>query len=197
MISASANTRASPAMYKPASLGNIQTNTTSSSTNLASHDRLNNVDDTLSKPSPSGNNRKNLGKCARCVNAVYSTDMTVNAFGKIYHQNHFQCHSCQKILSGETYFEKNSNPYCEKCMNDNFVLPVCQFCNEKIKGRCIQALEKSWHPDHFFCSHCGKTFPMGTTFLEHDGKAYCEDDYYNMFSPKVPDIYCLYNVFYN
>lgn len=49
----------------------------------------------------------------------------------------------------------------------------------------MNALEKHWHPDHFFCSQCGRHFPPGQGFMEKDGKAYCEEDYFNMFAPKV------------
>eukprot|EP00158_Paraphelidium_tribonemae_P007451 Partr_v1_DN28252_c0_g1_i1_m75411 putative transforming growth factor beta 1 induced transcript 1 len=125
-----------------------------------------------------------LAKCGACSGAVYANDLAVNAIGKTYHQHHFQCFVCRKGLAGDTFFEKNSNPYCEKCMNEAFLLPTCAFCGDKIKGRCINAVEKSWHPEHFFCSQCGKQFPPGAAFLEHEGKAYCEPDYYNMFAPK-------------
>jgi paxillin len=102
----------------------------------------------------------------------------------MFHQDHFQCGQCTKQLTGGIFFEREGRPFCEKCINDTFLLPKCAYCGENIKGKCINALNKNWHPDHFFCSQCGKHFPPGAGFLERDGKAYCEEDYYNMFAPK-------------
>ena len=44
-------------------------------------------------------------------------------------------------------------------------------------------MNQTWHTDHFFCSQCGQTFPDGV-FIEHDGKAYCEEDYKLLFAQK-------------
>ncbi|KAI3641106.1 hypothetical protein MIR68_000836 [Amoeboaphelidium protococcarum] len=122
--------------------------------------------------------------CADCLQPVTDSQQKVQALGQTFHESHFRCAQCKTLLNGQIFFEKLGKPWCEKCMNENFMLPKCAFCNEAIKGRCINALDKSWHPDHFFCSQCGKQFPPGTSFLEKDGKAYCEEDYYSMFAPK-------------
>jgi hypothetical protein len=122
--------------------------------------------------------------CASCNLDIEDVDQAITAIGKIFHKEHFQCVQCTRMLSGGLFFEKEGKPYCEKCMNENFLLPKCAYCGEIIKGKCINALDKNWHPDHFFCSQCGRHFPAGAGFLERDGKAYCEEDYYNMFAPK-------------
>ena len=49
--------------------------------------------------------------------------------------------------------------------------------------RCMNALGKTWHPEHFFCTLCGKHFG-DEGFHEKDGKAYCREDYYEKFAPK-------------
>lgn len=78
----------------------------------------------------------------------------------------------------------------------------------------VTALDRTWHPEHFFCAQCGAFFgPEGTVrwtghrllgegwrggpgkpdpapnhlssgFHEKDGKAYCRKDYFDMFAPK-------------
>lgn len=48
---------------------------------------------------------------------------------------------------------------------------------------CITALEQTWHPEHFFCAQCGKNFGKDG-FHEKNGKAYCPEDYFDMFAPK-------------
>jgi len=37
----------------------------------------------------------------------------------------------------------------------------------------VNALGTQWHPEHFACSTCGRTF-AGGTFFEIDGKPYCD-----------------------
>jgi len=54
-----------------------------------------------------------------------------------------------------------------------------------------------YHPEHFTCHYCGKQLPADA-FYEKDGKAYCVDDFLNLFAPKckgckkpITDEYCL------
>lgn len=141
----------------------------------------------VSTPAPSASSAPidpNAPICDDCHQPVSGAETAVTAIGKIYHPHHFRCHGCQKSLVGEPFFANEDFPYCEKCINETVLLPKCAFCNEPIKGKCVNALEKHWHPDHFFCSQCGRHFGAGEGFLEKDGKAYCEEDYYNMFAPK-------------
>lgn len=49
--------------------------------------------------------------------------------------------------------------------------------------KCVTALEKTWHTEHFFCAQCGKQFGEDG-FHEREGKPYCKDDYFNLFAPK-------------
>ncbi|KAF2975363.1 hypothetical protein EK904_006875, partial [Melospiza melodia maxima] len=79
--------------------------------------------------------------------------------------------------------------------------------------KVLTALDQTWHPEHFFCAHCGKVFgdegmcqgtgvgilppsqcessPRGCPsqslpagFLERNGKPYCHQDFLAMFAPK-------------
>lgn len=48
---------------------------------------------------------------------------------------------------------------------------------------CVQAVGKTFHPDHFICSHCGKS--IGSEGFNVDrGKPYCEEDYKKLFCVK-------------
>lgn len=49
--------------------------------------------------------------------------------------------------------------------------------------KCVTALEKTWHTEHFFCAQCGKQFGE-EGFHEREGRPYCRDDYFDMFAPK-------------
>lgn len=63
----------------------------------------------------------------------------------------------------------------------------CSACDKPIVGQVITALGRTWHPEHFTCSHCCSE--LGTrNFFERDGNPYCEPDYHNLFSPRCA--YC-------
>lgn len=63
----------------------------------------------------------------------------------------------------------------------------CSACDKPIVGQVITALGRTWHPEHFTCSHCCQE--LGTrNFFERDGHPYCEPDYHNLFSPRCA--YC-------
>lgn len=63
----------------------------------------------------------------------------------------------------------------------------CTACDKAIVGQVITALGKTWHPEHFTCTHCSQE--LGTrNFFERDGRPYCEPDYHNLFSPRCA--YC-------
>ena len=48
---------------------------------------------------------------------------------------------------------------------------------------CVQAVGKTFHPEHFICSHCGKS--IGSEGFNVDrGKPYCEEDYKKLFCVK-------------
>lgn len=47
----------------------------------------------------------------------------------------------------------------------------------------MTALDKTWHPEHFFCTQCGKQFGEDG-YHEKDGKPYCRADYFDLFAPK-------------
>ncbi|XP_026567727.1 transforming growth factor beta-1-induced transcript 1 protein isoform X2 [Pseudonaja textilis] len=106
----------------------------------------------------------------------------VTALGSTWHPEHFVCTYCQKEMGGSNFFEKDGAPYCER---DYFQLfsPRCGFCNEPILDKMVTALDKNWHPEHFCCVKCRR--PFGEEgFHEKDGKQYCRQDFYELFSTR-------------
>lgn len=61
--------------------------------------------------------------------------------------------------------------------------PPCAHCNEMVIGRVLNAMGKTWHPDHFVCEVCSQPFPDGK-FIEQGDKPYCETHYFELFAPK-------------
>ncbi|KAK9504042.1 hypothetical protein O3M35_010482 [Rhynocoris fuscipes] len=59
----------------------------------------------------------------------------------------------------------------------------CCVCRKYISGMIVQALGKNWHPHHFICFKCKEPI-TSSKFNLHDGNAYCESDYAQMFLKK-------------
>lgn len=120
------------------------------------------------------------GCCCACDKPIVG--QVITALGKTWHPEHFTCTSCNQELGTRNFFERDGKPYCEVDYH-NLFSPRCAYCNGPILDKCVTALDKTWHPDHFFCAQCGNTFG-DDGFHEKDGKPYCRDDYFNMFAPK-------------
>mmetsp|Transcript_14350 Transcript_14350/g.35513 ORF Transcript_14350/g.35513 Transcript_14350/m.35513 type:complete len:305 (-) Transcript_14350:127-1041(-) len=120
------------------------------------------------------------GKCAKCKQAIAGEVM--QALGKAWHPHHFSCGSCDKPLGTEDFYEQDGVPHCTPCFQRQFS-PMCAHCNEPVMDRCVTALGKKWHPEHFVCQTCLKGFDTGQ-FFEHGGVPYCEACFYEAHAPK-------------
>jgi len=120
---------------------------------------------------------KTCAGCGKNVAGEY-----VQALGAEWHPDCFRCAGCGNTIRREGFVEHEGRPYHLACYHVQFS-PRCSGCGESIVGRYTSALGKQWHPEHFVCASCGKPFAEGK-FFEQGGKAYCEDDYHALFSPR-------------
>ncbi|XP_077995612.1 paxillin-like [Glandiceps talaboti] len=120
------------------------------------------------------------GHCAACNKPIVG--QLVTALGKTWHPEHFTCAHCQVELGTQNFFERDGQPFCDKDYH-NLFSPRCAYCHGPILEKCVTALDKTWHPEHFFCAQCGRHF-ADEGFHEKDGKAFCREDYFDMFAPK-------------
>ncbi|KAL3858007.1 hypothetical protein ACJMK2_012625 [Sinanodonta woodiana] len=127
-----------------------------------------------------GVSAKTKGLCAACNKAVVG--QVITALGKIWHIEHFICAHCKDPLGTQNFYERDGAAYCERDYHSIFA-PRCFYCNGPIVDKCVTALNRTWHPEHFFCAQCGRPFGEDG-FHEKDGKAYCRADYFEMFAPK-------------
>uniref|UniRef100_A0A3Q2YQP0 Leupaxin n=1 Tax=Hippocampus comes TaxID=109280 RepID=A0A3Q2YQP0_HIPCM len=118
------------------------------------------------------------GRCAACNKVIVGK--VREALGEMWHPQHFVCAVCKTELSTTGYFERDGRPYCKEDYEQRFA-PRCAYCKGPIN--ILTALDQTWHPDHFFCAHCGNFFG-DDGFLEKDGKPYCSGDFYRLFAPK-------------
>ncbi|XP_026807862.1 paxillin-like isoform X6 [Rhopalosiphum maidis] len=127
-----------------------------------------------------GVNTTQKGCCTACDKAIVG--QVITALGKTWHPEHFTCNHCSQELGTRNFFEREGRPYCEPDYH-NLFSPRCAYCNGPILDKCVTALEKTWHTEHFFCAQCGKQFGE-EGFHEREGRPYCRDDYFDMFAPK-------------
>ncbi|XP_047505175.1 paxillin isoform X3 [Pieris napi] len=120
------------------------------------------------------------GCCNACEKPIVG--QVITALGRTWHPEHFTCGHCNQELGTRNFFERDGRPYCEPDYH-NLFSPRCAYCNGPILDKCVTALEKTWHTEHFFCAQCGQQFGE-EGFHERDGKPYCRADYFDMFAPK-------------
>ncbi|KAL0266466.1 UNVERIFIED_CONTAM: hypothetical protein PYX00_008988 [Menopon gallinae] len=109
----------------------------------------------------------------------------ISALGKIWCPEHFVCNNqqCRRPLADIGFVEEEGHKlYCEFCF-EKYIAPNCDKCNNKIKGDCLNAIGKHFHPECFNCAYCGKLFGNSPFFLE-DGLPYCESDWNELFTTK-------------
>ncbi|NXX24957.1 LPXN protein, partial [Nicator chloris] len=105
----------------------------------------------------------------------------LTALGKTWHPEHFTCARCGWELDKGPFFEQGGWAFCEDY--HQAFSPRCAYCTGPTCKKVLTALEQTWHPEHFFCAHCGKV--LGAEgFLDHNGKLYCHQDFLAMFAPK-------------
>ncbi|NXV74558.1 LPXN protein, partial [Atlantisia rogersi] len=142
------------------------------------------------------------GICAACCKPIAAKALT--ALGKTWHPEHFTCARCGDELGSRPFFERDRQAYCEEDYHQAFS-PRCAYCASPIREvsspcptqccpppatspclllqKVLTALDQTWHPEHFFCTHCGKMFG-DDGFHERNGKPYCRQDFLAIFAPK-------------
>ncbi|XP_050419792.1 PDZ and LIM domain protein Zasp isoform X5 [Adelges cooleyi] len=120
--------------------------------------------------------------CGNCN--LYIRGPFITALGKIWCPEHFVCANdkCRRPLQDIGFVEEDNGLYCEYCF-EQYLAPVCSKCSNKIKGDCLNAIGKQFHPECFNCTYCGKLFGNSPFFLE-DSLPYCENDWNELFTTK-------------
>ncbi|KFV65037.1 Leupaxin, partial [Dryobates pubescens] len=120
------------------------------------------------------------GSCATCHKPIAGKVLT--ALGKTWHPEHFTCAHCGEELGSQPFFERDGRAYCQEDYQQAFA-PRCAYCASPIRERVLTALGQTWHPEHFFCAHCGKVFG-DEGFHEQNKKPYCHQDFLALFAPR-------------
>ncbi|KAF0301187.1 PDZ and LIM domain protein Zasp [Amphibalanus amphitrite] len=120
--------------------------------------------------------------CHTCGNQIRGPFIT--ALGQCWCPACFVCATanCRCELEHIGFVEVDGQTYCEKCWETSLA-PICFKCQKRIKGDCLKAIGKSYHPECFACAYCGGLFGNSAFFLE-DGLPYCENDWNELFTTK-------------
>lgn len=120
-----------------------------------------------------------MQKCSNCKVSIQGH--YIEALSGVWHPNCFRCAACNEVISGGGFFEKKGKPFHPDCYHELYS-PRCAGCGKPIIKGYIKALGKLWHEEHFVCTKCAK--PIGKRFFERNARAYCKDDYLELFGEK-------------
>lgn len=86
---------------------------------------------------------------------------------------------CRQPFQGGSFFDHEGLPYCETHYHAKRG-SLCAGCSKPITGRCITAMFKKFHPEHFVCAFCLRQLNKGT-FKEQNDKPYCHGCFDKLF----------------
>ncbi|CCD65976.1 Paxillin homolog 1 [Caenorhabditis elegans] len=117
-------------------------------------------------------------KCNGCSQPITSNFIT--ALGTHWHPDCFVCQHCGVSFNGASFFEHNGAPLCERHYHESRG-SICSQCRGAINGRCVAAMGRKFHPEHFRCSYCNHQLTKGT-FKEVDRRPFCHKCYNNTYA---------------
>ena len=86
---------------------------------------------------------------------------------------------CLKPFTDGCFMELEGRPLCSLHFHSRQGT-LCGGCSEPITGRCISALDRKFHPEHFVCAFCLRQLSQGI-FKEQTGKPYCSACFNKLF----------------
>ncbi|XP_060650175.1 transforming growth factor beta-1-induced transcript 1 protein-like [Drosophila nasuta] len=117
--------------------------------------------------------------CHKCNEAI--TKRVITALGKTWHPEHFLCRHCDEQIEDATFNIQDGEPVCSKCFVERYT-STCAGCKKPIMERTICAMGENWHECCFVCDGACKKPLSNCPFYERDGKAYCKQDYEDLFA---------------
>jgi len=124
---------------------------------------------TTSQPTKVTTDASSTAVCGRCNKPIQGQGL--QALGKKWHAECFSCDFCTKPFMEAAFVQKYERPFCKPCDTRLFSM-YCKSCNNPIEGQAINAMNTTWHPDHFLCSKCKTSLGNGV-FHEKNGKPFC------------------------
>ncbi|KJH51006.1 LIM domain protein [Dictyocaulus viviparus] len=117
-------------------------------------------------------------RCKGCSKPIASNFIT--ALGTQWHPECFVCQMCGTSFAGGSFFDGGGEPLCEIHYHERHG-SLCHQCRAPISGRCVTAIGRKFHPEHFRCSHCSRQLTKGT-FKEVDRRPLCNKCYNDTYA---------------
>lgn len=116
-------------------------------------------------------------RCQGCQGPIL--DNYISALSALWHPDCFVCRECFAPFSAGSFFEHEGRPLCENHFHARRG-SLCATCGLPVTGRCVSALGRRFHPDHFTCTFCLRALTKGS-FQERAGKPYCQPCFLKLF----------------
>lgn len=87
---------------------------------------------------------------------------------------------CRTPFGAKSFYDHEGLPYCETHFHA-LRGSLCVTCNQPVTGRCVTAMYRKYHPEHFVCTYCQRQLNKGT-FKEQNNKPYCQQCFSRLFS---------------
>lgn len=116
-------------------------------------------------------------RCQGCQGPIL--DNYISALSALWHPDCFVCRECLAPFSGGSFFEHEGRPLCENHFHAQRG-SLCATCGLPVTGRCVSALGRRFHPDHFTCTFCLRPLTKGS-FQERASKPYCQPCFLKLF----------------
>uniref|UniRef100_A0A8C3S861 Transforming growth factor beta 1 induced transcript 1 n=1 Tax=Chelydra serpentina TaxID=8475 RepID=A0A8C3S861_CHESE len=116
-------------------------------------------------------------RCQGCGQAILEN--YISALSALWHPECFVCRECYAPFLQGSFFEHGGRPFCETHYHKQRG-SLCWGCEKPIAGRCITAMARKFHPEHFVCAFCLKQLNKGT-FKEQNDKPYCHPCFLKLF----------------
>ncbi|XP_027714834.1 transforming growth factor beta-1-induced transcript 1 protein isoform X1 [Vombatus ursinus] len=116
-------------------------------------------------------------RCQGCQGPILEN--YISALSALWHPDCFVCRECFTPFSGGSFFEHEGRPLCESHFHARRG-SLCATCGLPVTGRCVSALGRRFHPDHFTCTFCLRPLTKGS-FQERADKPYCQPCFLKLF----------------
>ena len=115
-------------------------------------------------------------ECGACGELI-GDDPCLEALGKYWHESCFLCTDCGEELADRRFFSRKGKIYCRRDYLERYGKSVCAGCMRSFKKneQAIEAAGRVWHPDHFSCAECERSFGDDEPFFVKDKMAYCNE----------------------
>ncbi|OUM66761.1 hypothetical protein PIROE2DRAFT_40575, partial [Piromyces sp. E2] len=120
-----------------------------------------------------------FGKMCQECNEVINGEF-ITAMDMCWHNECFKCRVCNKSLCDEAFYCIDCELYCEYHYQEKEDL-LCEYCKKPVDKRYVFALNKKWHPNHFFCDFCKTVLYADSGFKEYKDKPYCKDCFIRLY----------------